>query len=500
MSHTIFSVTHLFLREFLRHLYFNLKNVQNVFMKSVKQSFNLSFFKHFASFLLRGATLCFMVYSLTACVVMENKYSVLAPGIWRVGLQLVPQEVVRQQGNEIHSARQLLTQKNKQLIPDNVKYEESTEGELPFLMEVKYIDEKHFFVELINGEERIKVESEDIKYGHNRQTGKDSIRIDFPVFGSYITGLYQERVIEGEWVVPAKNLRIPLLAHYGQSHRFTTVAKKPVADLTGKWACMFDLASKEPYKAVGELSQKGNILRGTFRTETGDYRFLDGEVQADKFYLSCFDGAHAFLFEGKIRADGHLDGSFRSGKGEPEIWVGNKSDAAELADANTLTTANTEGPIAFNFPNSEGKRVALSDYGSKVKILQLMGTWCPNCFDETKFIVNYLKENPAAADKVAVIPLAFERNANVAATQVATYKKKMGVPYDILIAGTTTNKDSAARAMPFLSKVVAFPTMVFLDKNNKVRRIHTGFDGPATSKYADFAKDFDVFLKKLLTE
>ncbi len=431
---------------------------------------------------------------------MENKFKAVAPGFWRVSLQLVPQEVVRQQGNEIHSVRQLLSKKSPQLLPDNVKMEESTEGELPFLMEVKYEDENHFFVELINGDERIKVASEDIKYGHNRQTGKDSVRIEFPVFGSYITGNFQERIIEGEWVVPAKNLHIPLVAHYGQNHRFTTVAKKPVSDLTGKWACMFDLGSKEPYKAVGELKQNGNTLRGTFRTETGDYRFLDGEVQGDKFYLSCFDGAHAFLFEGKIRADGHLDGWFRSGKSEPEIWVGNRDNGAELSDANTLTTANTEGAIAFTFPNSDGKNVALSDYGSKVKILQLMGTWCPNCFDETKFIVNYLKENPDAANKVAVIPLAFERNAAVAATQVATYKKKMGVPYDILIAGTTTNKDSTAKVLPFLTKVVAYPTMVFLDKNNKVRRIHTGFDGPATSKYADFAKEFDEFVKKLITE
>ena len=215
---------------------------------------------------------------------------------------------------------------------------------------------------------------------------------------------------------------------------------------------------------------------------------------------ACFDGAHAFLFEGKIRPDGHIDGAFRSSNNQPEILYGTRNEAAELKDANTITTANTEGVVSFNFPNAAGKRVALSDFGSKVKILQLMGTWCPNCYDETKFIVNYLKENPTLTDKIAVIPLAFERNAAVAATQVATYKTKMGVPYDILIAGTTTDKTEAAKSLPFLNKVVAFPTMVFLDKNNKIRRIHTGFDGPATSKHADFAKEFDVFVKKLIAE
>ena len=54
--------------------------------------------------------------------------------------------------------------------------------------------------------------------------------------------------------------------------------------------------------------------------------------------------------------------------------------------------------------------------------------------------------------------------------------------------------------MPFLSEVFAYPIMVFVDKNNKIRRVHTGFDGPATSKYADFKKEFDEFLKKLMSE
>ena len=450
--------------------------------------------------ILRGGLFIVLLSTFAACFVMENKFTALAPGIWRISLQLVPREVVRQQGNEIHSARQLLTQKDKQLIPDNVRYDEATEGELPFLWEVKYVNDTSFYIEIINGDERIKVDAEDIKFGRNKQTGKDTLRINFPIFGSYITALYQERVIEGEWVVPAKGLTIPFLARYGQNHRFTTVSKPPTADLTGKWDCTFDLAAKEPYKAVGELTQNGNILRGTFRTETGDYRFLDGEVLGDKFYLSCFDGAHAFLFEGKIRADGHLDGSFRSSKSSPEIWVGQRNEKAELRNATVITTANTEGSVSFVFPNAEGKQVSLSAFGSKIKLLQLMGTWCPNCYDETKFIINYLKENPNLTDKVAVIPLAFERNADVAATQVATYKKRMGMPYDILIAGTTTNKTEAVKSLPFLSQVVAYPTMVFLDKNNKVRRIHTGFDGPATSKYGEFTKEFDTFMKQLLAE
>jgi thiol-disulfide isomerase/thioredoxin len=448
--------------------------------------------------ILRGPLFILLAFNFSACFVMEGKFTAVAPGLWRGTIQMVTKEVVSQQGNDIHTIRQLLTQKEKTTLPENVRLEESTEGELPFLFDVKYLTDTTFEIDIINGDERIKVDAADIRHGRNRQTGKDTLRIDFPVFGSYIKALYQERVIDGEWIIPAKGLTYKFNAHYGQNHRFTTLAKPPKANLTGKWDCNFDLANEKPYKAIGEFSQNGNILKGTFRTETGDYRYLDGEVQADKFYLSTFDGAHAFIFEGKIREDGHIDGTFRSGRGIPEIWEARKSDAADLRDANNLTTATTTGAINFTFPNSEGKNVSLADYGQKVKVLQIMGTWCPNCWDETRFLTQYVKENPS--EKLAIVPLSFERNPEIALTQIGIYKKKMNLPYDILLAGTTNKNAEAVKSVPFISQIMSYPTMIFVDKNNKIRRIHTGFDGPATSKYADFKKEFDDFVKKLMSE
>jgi thiol-disulfide isomerase/thioredoxin len=448
--------------------------------------------------ILRGGIVFFILLNCLSCITMDNKFSSLAPGVWRAVLQLASPEMVVQQNNEIHSVRQLLTSKSS-TQPDNVKMTEANEGELPFLFEIKYLNDTAFTIDIINGEERIPVAAEDIRIGHNRETGKDTFLIKFPVFGSFIRGMFQERVMEGEWVLPAKNQTIPFIARYGQNHRFTSLSKPPKADLTGKWECNFDIASNEPYKAVGELKQNGNILRGTFRTETGDYRYLDGEVQADKFYLSCFDGTHAFVFEGKIRDDGHLDALFRSSKSKPEIWEAYKNPSFELRDANSLTKVkNTGESIHFNFPDATGQSISIEKYAGKVKIIQIMGTWCPNCRDETKFLTNYLQKK--SSDKLAVIALAFERNADIAATQVATYKQKMAVPYDILIAGTTTNKAEATKSLKWLEKVVAFPTLLFVDKNNKIRQIHTGFDGPATSKYADFTKDFENQVEKMLQE
>lgn len=436
--------------------------------------------------LLLGVVIALIV-TAQSCVVVENHYTSVAPGIWRAVLQLTPNTIS--------------PNKKGEPLPEkvNLKFEEATEGELPFLFEVKYKNDTAFTIDIINGEERIGVAAEDIVIGRNKETGSDTILINFPVFGSFIRAIYRERVMEGEWVVPAKSSSIPFIAHYGMSHRFTTLAKTPTADLSGKWECTFDLNSEKPYKAVGEFKQNGNILMGTFRTETGDYRFLDGEVQADKFYLSCFDAAHAFLFEGKIKPDGTLNGLFRSGKSGQEVWEGKRNDAFDLRKAESLTTVKSaDKSIDFTFPNAEGKSVSLKDYEGKVKIIQIMGTWCPNCRDESNFLVDYLSKNPT--DKLGIVGLAFERNADIATTQVTTYKKRMNIPYQILIAGTSTKKDEAAKALPWINDVIAFPTMVIVDKKNKVRLIHTGFDGPATSKYADFVKEFDILIKGLIAE
>jgi thiol-disulfide isomerase/thioredoxin len=448
--------------------------------------------------ILRGPLFAFLLLNICSCFVMDNKYSSVPPGVWRAVLQLTPREMVANSSQKIHSARQYFTQKEKSELQP-VKMEEATEGELPFLFEVKYSNENTFSIDIINGEERITIPAEDIKIGRDKATAKDTVLINFPVFGSYIRAVFYERVMEGEFINAAKKLVLPFSARFAENHRFTTVRKQPIADLTGQWECNFDIANPKPYKAVGEFKQNGNILRGTFRTETGDYRFLDGEVQANKLYLSCFDGAHTFLFEGKISPEGTILGIFRSGITGEEIWEAKRNPTFELRNAESLTTLkNPNSDINFTFPNAEGKNISLSDFAGKVKILQIMGTWCPNCKDETKFLTEYVKNNPN--DKITPIALAFERNADVAKNQLITYKQKMNVPYPILMAGTSTSKDEATKALPWLNQIIAFPTMIFLDKNNKVRKIHTGFDGPATSKHAAFAKEFDEFVKKLLAE
>jgi thiol-disulfide isomerase/thioredoxin len=425
----------------------------------------------------------FSVLFFSRCVTTDTAFTRVAPGVWRGVLELEEYRVPVNDKDTIM-----------------ILYDQFKPGELPFNFEVTYIDEERFYVEIINGSERIRLDS--IQYGRDRSQARDTMNVWFPEYQSYLHAEIRGGVMQGEWVVTTKqNYRIPFYAHAGRGYRFTPLQETPLRDLTGSWATLFNV-EKEPgaqEKAIGEFKQTGNHLEGTFRTETGDYRFLEGTVQGRKFFLSCFDGAHAFLFSGRIRNDS-LQGEFRSGHQYETLFSSWQDPNFQLGAADTLTHLKKGGQIQFSVKTPAGGELVYpsSAFDNKIKVFTVMGTWCPNCRDEQEFLTTFLKENPSLAQEMAVVGFSFERNKDVAQANahLEAYKKKMGIPFEIVYAGEA-NKESAARFFPALNKVMAFPTMIIIDKKNQVHHIHTGFDGPATSKYADFKQEFTRIIQEL---
>ncbi|MCK5637324.1 MAG: TlpA family protein disulfide reductase, partial [Flavobacteriaceae bacterium] len=196
-------------------------------------------------------------------------------------------------------------------------------------------------------------------------------------------------------------------------------------------------------------------------------------------------------------------GEYWSGKTGYKTFVAVKNENAKLPNANELTFLK-EGhdEIEFSFPGLDGMPIALNNekYQNKVIILQILGTWCPNCMDETKFYAEWYKKNKNKG--VEIIGLAYEVKPDFeyARNRVQTMKEKLKVDYDFVIAGTSTTK-SASESLPMLNKVISFPTTIIIDKKGKVRRIHTGFSGPATGVYYEkFVDEFNQLMKELIDE
>ena len=268
----------------------------------------------------------------------------------------------------------------------------------------------------------------------------------------------------------------------------------------------FSPNTEDSYKAKG-LFKDGpdNKISGTFLTETGDYRFLEGALDGNRLNLSCFDGAHAFLFDGEVKNDSITSGMFYSGNHYSEPWVAVRNENFELTDPNTLTYLK-EGfdEIEFTFPDLSGKSVSLNDdrFKDKAVIIQIMGSWCPNCLDESKYLSQFYRDNKN--DNFEIVALAFENAKTIekVTANLNRLKERIGIDYPILIAQTgSASKKLAAEKLPMLNHILSYPTTIFIDKKGTVRKIHTGFSGPATGdKYEKFKHEFERFVETLSNE
>ncbi|MBT6210432.1 MAG: TlpA family protein disulfide reductase, partial [Woeseia sp.] len=156
----------------------------------------------------------------------------------------------------------------------------------------------------------------------------------------------------------------------------------------------------------------------------------------------------------------------------------------------------------FEFPNEDGVMISIDDekYRDKVLIVTVAGTWCPNCNDEARFLAPFHKKY--RDDGLEIVALLFEHfdDADLAAQQARNFKQKFDIEYDTLIAGIS-DKTEAAKKLPALSAVLAFPTTIFIDRAGQVRQIHTGFVGPGTGEhYVSLQNSFTELTTTLLTE
>lgn len=366
---------------------------------------------------------------------------------------------------------------------------------LPFIFEVVSKDE----LKIYNAEEIIEVD--EILYKN------DSVFITTPVFEGYIAAAFKGDNLQGSFIKESLNRVVPFAAEYGELgsiKRFET-SKNATSDVTGIWETTFSPGIEgDAYIAKGIFKQTGNSVTGTFRTTTGDYRYLEGTVDGETMKLSTFDGAHAFLFTAKV-TDTTLEGTFYSGNHWKEPFIAKRNADYELPSANELTFLK-EGydSIDFTFPNTSDELVGLKDdrFKDKVVVVQIMGTWCPNCLDESKYYADYYKKNK---DKdIEFIALAFEyaKDKESAFSRIDRLASRINIEYPILLAQYgSSSKVKANEKLPMLNHVLSYPTSIFIDKKGIVRKIHTGFNGPATGeKYVEFKAEFESFLDLLLSE
>lgn len=370
----------------------------------------------------------------------------------------------------------------------------TTQGQkIPFNFLISKKNEK-FTIDLINGEETFAIDQVFLL--------DDTLSFNLHIFDIEIKAKVNDCKLNGYYIKNyVDGYKLPFTAEYNKNGRFDRSQSSDRFD--GKWETFFTKKDGRKVRAIGLFHKNDSIINGTFLASTGDYRYLDGYSEKDTMYLYSFDGNHLYKFKAVKQNDSILKGEFWSGKNGYRTFISKKNINASLPDTAPLTYLK-EGyeKVDFTFPNLDNKLVSLSaeKYKGKVLIIQLLGTWSPNCMDETKFFANWYEKNRDRG--VEIIGLAYETKPDFdyAKSRVENMKEQLNANYDFLIAGTS-NQDSTSKSLPMLNHAISFPTFIIIDKKGKVRKIHTGFSGPATGYYyEEFVEDFNVFINKLIQE
>jgi len=359
-------------------------------------------------------------------------------------------------------------------------------------------DGDRYRASLINGQERVRINEVNFADGQ--------LTLRFPGFNTSIQATLMEDELRGDLTLVkrfGKTQSMPFVATPG-SESTPESGVAPDTDLSGRWAVTFHGAESDDSTYIGEFAQRGARLFGTFLHPNGDYRFLAGHVRGNRFHMSTFDGAHVYIFSGEIdEQDNIVNADFWSGTSWHQKWSGIRNESAKLPDAFQRTFLNPGyDRFKFEFPNEDGAMVSLDDekYREKVVIVTIAGTWCPNCNDEARFLAPFHKKY--RDDGLEIVALLFEHfdDADLAAQQARNFKQKFDIEYDTLIAGIS-DKTEAAKTLPALSAVLAFPTTIFIDRAGNVRHIHTGFVGPGTGDhYVRLQNSFTELTTALLAE
>jgi thiol-disulfide isomerase/thioredoxin len=330
---------------------------------------------------------------------------------------------------------------------------------------------------------------------------KDSIFIKSKVFEGFIKGVLVENKINGFFTIESLDRSVPF-SSYKSNNRFNIDFDENKKLTLNRWKFTFNPNKDNASFSVGIFNSIGeNEISATFRTTTGDYGYMHGGYKENKIVLSTFNGSRAYLFEAEMNKDS-IEGVMYAGNHSKTIVKGVLDNDFELSNEYSLTSLKVKNQkFDFSFENTLGKLISIDDefYDGKSMVVQLMGSWCSNCLDESKFYVDYMNKNELKDIEFVALAFEYAKTKDNALNSIRKLKKQLGINYPILLAQYgSSDKSRALEKFPMLNKIISYPTTIFLDKNKDVIKIHTGFNGPATGeKYTEFINEFNSTIKFL---
>ena len=343
-----------------------------------------------------------------------------------------------------------------------------------------------------NGDERMTSSSGAFENG--------ALTLEWDALGTKLDATLKDGHLEGQYSRGTRGAPLPFAAK-----RFAPpeAAAAGVPLIGGLWLMNLPAKSSKGESAWQLIvRQSGAEVSAAILRVDGDTGTLTGAYRDGKFVLGHFSGARPLRVEITPQQDGTLTVVQNHDAPIPAV----RDDQAKAkglpqpTDPTRFTSVTDPSePLRWSFPDLTGKTVSNTDdrFRRKVVIVDISGSWCPNCHDETPFLVElYRKYHDRGLEIVA---LSFEEAAQLQnPVRLKAFIKHYDITYPVLVAGEP--KDASAK-LPQAINLNSFPTTFFVGRDGRVRSAHAGFPGKASGKFHEEAKrEMTHTVEQLLAE
>jgi thiol-disulfide isomerase/thioredoxin len=354
---------------------------------------------------------------------------------------------------------------------------------IPFRIQIATQGEKassYFF----NGDEKVNPSTQGLF-----QDGR--LELEFASYGSRLRATLKGGGLTGSYD-SSSGTSIPFSA---EPHKAPSPPTSSVPNIDGVW----EIQVKSP---KGEsawrfiVKQSGAEISGAILRVDGDTGVLAGSYRDGKFAFSHFTGERPFYVEVTALEDNTLKLDILSSH-DNQTLVALRPEAARLKGLTPpddpvqhTTLKNPNEPLRFSFPDLSGQSVSDRDarFRGKVVLVNITGSWCPNCHDEAPFLEELYRKYHAQG--LEIVALDFEPAEQLKdPARVRAFIQRYGIEYVYLIAGEPAELNEK---IPQAVNLNAWPTTFFVGRDGLVREIHTGFTSRASG-------EFDVDLKTEIT-
>jgi thiol-disulfide isomerase/thioredoxin len=325
-----------------------------------------------------------------------------------------------------------------------------------------------------------------------------TLTFNFSEYGAEITATWSGKELTGEY----RRLRstgtkaFPFRAR-PDTDDAPTVTTAPA----GTFQVLFEDQTLAEATTVATIWKEGQDSHyGTFIAPDGDYGLLEGSSAANGILFSRFTGWQAIAIELR-QAGANWSGIYHAAHNDkPRAFTLLPRSAS--ASGKQTTMKNPRMPFAFACTSLTGETIRNTDdrFKGKALAVDIMGTWCHNCMDESPVLEKFRRQY--GKDGFEVVGLSFEikDDAELGKKNLSLFRDRYGLTYPLLYCGSLDDANVDKQIKSQLDNFFAYPTTLFVDKQGKVKTIHSGFRGPGTGtdQHAEQLRKLEELVQQVL--